>query len=84
MHMQVFHPVLKSDSLEAGDILPWKGTLRQVHEVFRRECGEHFEACVKSAGCSMEQMLESNPSVFTQTLAEIFKAAPSGLCGATR
>lgn len=84
--MQVFHPALKSDSLEAEDILLWKGTLKQVHEVFRREHGEHFTPCMRSAGCSMEQMLESKPSAFTerQMLAETSKAALSVICGATR
>lgn len=64
MHMQVFHPVLKCDSLEAEDILLWKDA-KQVHEVFRSEHGEPSESC-RTGFCSMEQMLESNPSAFTQ------------------
>lgn len=50
LDVYVFHPALKFDSLEAEDILLWKGTLKQVHEVFRRERGKHFEASRRSAG----------------------------------
>lgn len=49
-HTQVFHPVSEFYSLKADDILLWKDTAKQVHEVLRRERGEHFEPCMKSAG----------------------------------
>lgn len=84
--MQVFQPALKFHSLEAEDILLWKGALKQVHEVFRWECGEPSEPCMTSAGCSVEQMVESNLCAFAerQMLAETGKSAPSVICGATR